>query len=49
LIGNTYRVQTEKGMIDAVLFQATVADTEKLAYYIMGMPDGSQGVVPTAV
>jgi hypothetical protein len=44
-IGNTYRVPSPKGMVNAVLLQATVAETEKLACCIMGMPDGSQGVV----
>ena len=44
-IGNTYIVPSPKGMVNAVLLQATVAESEKLAYCVMGMPDGSQGIV----
>lgn len=32
-------------MVDAVLLQASVVVSEKLAYCIMGMPDGCQNVV----
>lgn len=45
LIGNTYRVPSANGMVDAVLLQGTVVVSEKLAYCIMGMPDGRQDVV----
>ncbi len=45
LIGHTYLVPSTKGMVQAVLLQGNVAESEKLAYCIVGMPDGSQGVV----
>jgi hypothetical protein len=33
-------------MVNAVLLQGTVVESEKRAYCIMGTPDGAQGIVP---
>lgn len=45
IIGNTYRVPTANGEVDAVLLQASVLASEKLAYCIMGTRDGRQEIV----